>query len=97
MNEYHIRSKNFNTADADELHVRRLRLRYLAGQIHEPDPRPLSELLTEIAEGADPFEAAERYARLNREHGDFIRANGGDRFASSPFSIPNLSVANGTH
>jgi hypothetical protein len=56
------------------------RLRFLAEQIHGLGPRPLFELLAEIVCGAPSMERIERYARLNREHGDFIRANGGDRF-----------------
>jgi hypothetical protein len=49
-------------------------------QIHGLGPRPLFELLAEIVCGAPSMERFERYARLNREHGHFIRANGGDQF-----------------
>jgi hypothetical protein len=56
------------------------RLRFLAEQIHGLGPRPLFELLAEIVCGAPSMERIERYARLSREHGDFIRENGGDQF-----------------
>jgi len=57
-----------------------VRLRFLAEQIHGLGPRPLFELPAENVCGAPSMERIERYARLNREHGDFIRANGGDQF-----------------
>jgi hypothetical protein len=57
-----------------------VRLRFLAEQIHRLGPRPLFELLAEIVGGAASMERIERYARLSREHGDFIRANDGDQF-----------------
>jgi hypothetical protein len=44
-------------------------------------PRPLFELLAEIVCGAPSMERIERYARLSREHGDFIRENDGDQFS----------------
>ena len=56
------------------------RLRFLAEQIHGLGPRPLFELLAENVCGAPSMERIERYARLSREHGDFIRENGGDQF-----------------
>jgi hypothetical protein len=67
-----------------------VRLRFLAEQIHGLGPRPLFELLAEIVSGAPSMERIERYARLSREHGDLIRANGGDQFP------PRLFVVNGT-
>jgi hypothetical protein len=74
-----------------------LRLRYLTEQIYQLGERPLFELFTELTAGADPVDRIERYARLSRELGGFIRANGGNQFSSRLFSIPNLSVANGTY
>ena len=59
-----------------------VRLQYLVEQIHALGPYPLSHLLAEIIGGASPLPRIERYARLSREHGDFIRANGGDQFSS---------------
>jgi hypothetical protein len=56
-----------------------LRLRSLVEQIYPLGRRPFFELLAEIVGGAPPMERIERYARLNREHGDFIRSNGGDQ------------------
>jgi hypothetical protein len=58
------------------------RLRHLAREIHALGEHPLFELFAEIVGGADPMERIERYARLEREHGDFIRALGGDKFSS---------------
>ena len=63
-----------------------VRLRFLAEQIHGLGPRPLFELLGEIVCGAPSMARIERYARLSREHGDFIRANGGDQFPPRFFS-----------
>lgn len=40
------------------------RLRYLVGKIHKLGPRPLFELLRELASGADLSSVLERYARL---------------------------------
>jgi len=60
--------------------VEPVRLRLLSQQIYALGERPLFELLAEIVGGAPPMERIERYARLNRERGDFIRANSGDQF-----------------
>ena len=65
------------------------RLQYLVGQIHALGPYPLSHLLAEIIGGASPLPRIERYARLSREHGHFIRANGGDQFP------PRFFIVNG--
>ncbi len=54
--------------------VPRERLRFLAGRIHRLGPRPLFELLNELAAGADVVERLERYAALPA---DFIREHGG--------------------
>jgi hypothetical protein len=64
-----------------------LRLRSLVEQIYPLGQRPFFELLAEIVGGAPPMERIERYARLNRERGDFIRANGGDQFPPRLFII----------
>jgi len=40
------------------------RLRFLAGSIHKLGPRPLFELLSELADGADLRSVLERYAKL---------------------------------
>jgi hypothetical protein len=65
------------------------RVRCLAEQIHGLGPRPLFELLAEIVCGAPSMERIERYARLSREHGDFIHKNGGDQFP------PRFFIVNG--
>jgi hypothetical protein len=54
------------------------RLRHLADKIHRLGPRPLFQLLVELAEGADVVPALERYARLGPLAG-FIADFGGDR------------------
>ena len=59
-----------------------VRLQYLVEQIHALGPYPLSHLLAEIIGGASPLPRIERYARLSREHGDFIRATGCDQFST---------------
>jgi hypothetical protein len=63
------------------------RLQYLVGQIHALGPNPLSHLLAEIIGGASPLPRIERYARLRRERGDFIRANGGDQVSHCLFIV----------
>jgi hypothetical protein len=57
-----------------------VRLRFLVEQIYRLGPCPLFHLLAELVAGAPPLPRIERYARLSREYGDFIRANGGDQF-----------------
>jgi hypothetical protein len=52
------------------------RLRYLAAHIHALGPRPLFELLRELAHGAPLGRSLERYARLYRLK-DFIAELGG--------------------
>jgi len=52
-----------------------IRLRYLAGRVHDLGPRPLFELFCELVDGADPVSRFEAYSLLDA---DFIRANGGD-------------------
>ena len=52
-----------------------LRLRYVAARSHALGPRPLFELMCEIAGGADPTARAEAYARLDA---DLVRELGGD-------------------
>jgi hypothetical protein len=54
------------------------RLRYLAGQIHSLGPRPLYELLHELARGADLASSLERYAGLE-PLAEFIAHLGGDQ------------------
>ena len=54
------------------------RLQYLVGRIHRLGPRPLFELLRELAAGADLSFVLERYARLASLTG-FIAHLGGDR------------------
>jgi hypothetical protein len=66
------------------------RLRFLAEQIHGLGPRPLFELLAEIVWGAPSMERIERYARLSRGYGDFIRENGGEQFP------PKFLIVKGT-
>ena len=56
----------------------KVRLRYLAQRLHALGPRPLFHFIDEI-EGATIY-APQRYASLPA---DFIKANGGDRFAPS--------------
>jgi hypothetical protein len=65
----------------------KLRLQFLAEQIYALGPRPLCELLIELVSGAPPLSRIERYARLNREHGHFIRANGCDQFPPRFFIV----------
>ena len=57
-----------------------VRLQYLVEQIYALGPYPVSHLLAEIIGGASPLPRIERYARLSRERGHFIRANVGDQF-----------------
>jgi hypothetical protein len=54
------------------------RLRYLASTIHRLGPRSFFELLRELADGADLFDALERYARLAPLAG-FIAGLNGDQ------------------
>jgi len=54
------------------------RLRYLAAQIHQLGPRPLFELFSELADGADLQPVLERYARISPLAG-FITQLNGDR------------------
>jgi hypothetical protein len=64
-----------------------VRLQYLVEQIHALGPYPLSHLLAEIIGGASPLPRIERYARLSRERGHFIRASGGDQFPPRIFIV----------
>jgi hypothetical protein len=57
---------------------RRVRLQYLARRLHGLGERPLFHFLDEVERGAPLWPHLERYAALP---GDFIKANGGDRFA----------------
>jgi hypothetical protein len=50
---------------------------------------PLANVLAEIIGGASPLPRIERYARLSRERGHFIRASGGDEFP------PRFFIVNG--
>ena len=52
-----------------------VRLRHVATRIHALGPRPLYELLCEIAGGAEPLSRFERYAALDP---DIVRGLGGD-------------------
>jgi hypothetical protein len=54
------------------------RLRHLTGKIHKLGPRPLFELLRELALGADLMFVLERYARIAPLAG-FITQLNGDR------------------
>jgi hypothetical protein len=54
------------------------RLRYLAGKIHKLGPRPLFELLCELASGAELMFVLERYARI-APLAEFISNLGGDQ------------------
>jgi hypothetical protein len=57
----------------------RERLACLARRIHRLGERPLYELFRELASGAPLLPRLERYARLEADYGDFIRALSGDR------------------
>jgi hypothetical protein len=57
---------------------RRVRLQYLARRLHGLGERPLFHFLDEVERGADLRPHLERYAALPA---DFIKANGGDKFA----------------
>lgn len=59
--------------------IDRTRLTHLAARIHSLGARPLYELFCELDAGAPLHERLERYARLEADHGDFLRAMGGDR------------------
>ncbi len=54
-----------------------IRLRHLAKRVHALGPRPLYELLKELAAGADPLETVETYAALDP---DVVHALGADDF-----------------
>jgi hypothetical protein len=54
------------------------RLQYLASRIHKLGPRPLFELLRELASGADLSSVLESYAKLG-PLADFISHLGGDQ------------------
>lgn len=54
------------------------RLQYLASRIYKLGPRPLFELLRELASGADLSSALERYAR-HEPLTDFLTHLNGDR------------------
>jgi hypothetical protein len=53
-----------------------LRLRCLAKRIHDQGPKPLFEMMCEVAGGADPLNCFEVYAALDA---DLIRAFDGDK------------------
>ncbi len=61
-----------------------LRLRHLAGRVHQLGPRPLFELMCEIAGGADPLSRFEVYAGIDP---DLVRALGGDQLAPTIFLV----------
>jgi hypothetical protein len=61
-----------------------LRLRHLAGRIHQLGPKPLFELFCEIAHSDESLARLETYGALD---GDFIRLHGGDQFQSNIFLI----------
>jgi hypothetical protein len=65
-----------------------LRLRHLAGRIHKLGPRPLFELLCEVASDDRAMSRLERYAALPA---GFIRSHGGDQFQSNIFVIKGNS------
>ena len=69
-----------------------VRLQYLVEQIHALGPYPLSHLLAELIGGAPPLPRIERYARLSREYGGFIRANGGNQFPGRFFVIDGNEI-----
>jgi hypothetical protein len=75
---------NFDNDPADVSPVRNAskiplsRLQYLARKIHGLGPRPLYELLCELADGAELASALERYARLGPLAG-FVAGLGGDQ------------------
>ena len=52
------------------------RLQYLANRIHKLGPRPLYQLLRELASGADLSSALERYARIELLAGFIAQLNG---------------------
>jgi hypothetical protein len=52
-----------------------VRLRYLAGHLHQLGPRPTFELLCEVAQGEPLLERLEVYGRLDPET---VRALGGN-------------------
>jgi hypothetical protein len=60
--------------------ARRVRLQYLASPLHALVPQPLFHFLDEVDRGEPLRPHLERYATLPA---DFIKANGGDRFAPS--------------
>jgi hypothetical protein len=62
-------------------------LRFLVERIYRLGPYPLFHLLAELVAGAPPLPRIERYARLTREYGGFIRANGGNQFPGRFFVI----------
>jgi hypothetical protein len=63
------------------------RLRRLAAAIHALGERPLYEYLAEVADGGDPWERLEHYARL-APYAEFIVALGADR-------LPPLRIVGG--
>jgi hypothetical protein len=67
-----------NSAPSRNIELDCNRLRYLVGQIHKLGPRPLFELLRELASGADLSSALERYAKLGPLT-NFISHLGGDQ------------------
>jgi hypothetical protein len=64
--------------------ARRLRLQYLARRLHGLGEKPLFHFLDEVERGEPLCPHLERYAALPA---DFIKANGGDRFAMPLFVI----------
>jgi hypothetical protein len=70
--------------------IDRVRLRFLAEQIHSIGPHGLFELFAELVSGAPTIDRIERYGRLAHEYGAFIRAHGGDQFP------PRLFIVNGS-
>jgi hypothetical protein len=61
-----------------------VRLQYLVARLHALGPRPIYELLREVAAGADLFGRLQIYARLEP---DIVRALGADVLAIDYFSV----------
>jgi hypothetical protein len=75
-----IREAAAQAWSAAAVRSRRLRRQRLVEKLHRLGPKPLFHFLSEVERGAPLAPTLETYAALPA---DFIRANGGDKFAPS--------------
>jgi hypothetical protein len=72
------------TASGHAQAINRLRRQRLVEHLHRLGPSPVGHFLNEVERGASVAERLERYSRIDPE---FVRALGGDKFATSLWAI----------